>query len=136
MKINDGFLDVNIYIGDEGEHITGLRSLIDAEVKYSGKILELGHLFTVDTRDPLFADALDFAHIYRCAHRCMRDILLNIPENQRDLHQSIFDHIIHIVDMSGKPEWLVYKLYIYIYIYKSRRRLNTCKVYTVHNRTQ
>lgn len=110
MKINNSFLDVNVYIGDEGEHITGLRSLIDAEVKYSGKILELGHLFTVDTRDPIMASTLDFARIYRCAHRCMRDILLNVPENQRVLHQSIFDHIIHVIDLSDKPEWLVYKL--------------------------
>lgn len=110
MKINNHFLNVNVCIGDEGEHITGLRSLLDAEIKYSGKILELGHLYTVDVNDATLSHSLDLIRVFRCAHRCVRDIMLHVPLDQRTDHHAIFDHVIHVVDWQTLNESFVYKL--------------------------
>lgn len=51
----------------ENTHITGLRSLLEAETKYSGKVLDFGHLVTYDSEDAIVVSELLLVRCLRVA---------------------------------------------------------------------
>lgn len=85
-------------------------SLMEAETKYSGKVIDFGHCMTFDVDNERIRKSFDVLRCIRFAHRCVRNRLLNIGDGEQREFLDSLKHTVMIVDWKDESPSLLYKL--------------------------